>query len=186
MPKNRLQPVWTGFLAVFFGSVRSVGVLGQPATATGCRSVKIGLKNRTGPDLRTLGSSTTTSGERRHHHNDATSRQRGHLVDPNDVTCCLGPGNYFSFFLFFFFILFTALYRFMYQRKQQMLPLPWHHIRMDRLWAVSTTVAIGMTMLRDDGRMRGVTRGTPKRCRATHLGHVVCFFLFFLILFSYY
>ena len=68
----------------------------------------------------------------------------------------------------------------MYQRKQQMLPPPRHHIRMDGLWAVSTTVAIGTTMLRDDGRMRGVTRGTPKRCRATHLGHVVCFFLSFL------
>ena len=54
MPKNRLQPVWTGFLAVFFGSVRSVGVLGHPATATGCRSVQIGLKNRTRPDLHTL------------------------------------------------------------------------------------------------------------------------------------
>ena len=54
MPKNQLQPVWTGFLAVFFGSVRSVGVLGQPATGCGCRSVQIGLKNRTGPDLRTL------------------------------------------------------------------------------------------------------------------------------------
>ena len=54
MPKNRLQPVWTSFLAVFFGLVRAVWVLGQPATGCGCQSVQIGLKNRTGPDLRTL------------------------------------------------------------------------------------------------------------------------------------
>ena len=38
------------FLAVFFGSVRSIGALGQPKTGCGCRSVQIGLKNRTGPD----------------------------------------------------------------------------------------------------------------------------------------
>ena len=103
-------------------------------------------------------------------------------MDPNDATCRLCPGNYFSFFLVFFFILFTALYRFMYQRKWQMLPPPRHHIRMDGLWAVSTMVAIGTTMLRDDGRMRGVTRGTPKRRRATYLGHVVCSFLSFLFI----
>ena len=81
MLKNRLQPVWTGFLAVFFGLVRSVGVLGQPATGCGCRSVQIGLKNRTGPDLRTLLPTPPPRHLNNHHHLDGQhmndNRQQG-------------------------------------------------------------------------------------------------------------
>ena len=35
----------------------------------------------------------------------------------------------------------------------------------------------------NNGRLRGVTRGTPKRHHAMSLGHVVCFFFFILIYF---
>ena len=44
MPKNR-------FLAVFFGPVHSIGLLGQPKTGCGCRSIQKKQKktDRTGP-----------------------------------------------------------------------------------------------------------------------------------------
>ena len=45
---TRMQKNW--FLVVFFGSVQSIGVLGQLKTSCGCWSVQIGLKNQTEPD----------------------------------------------------------------------------------------------------------------------------------------